>query len=235
MSSHLHARVRFNTGPVLPEGDLANWQIIEPWLRDVGNYEHHCFVSWPHTRNVEISECARTVRDAIESRLSESFVNPKVFLDEKGINVGDQWDPVLRKALCRSMSMVAICAPVYFRSEHYWCGLEWASMHELGQKRLPKVDYSPIIALMVRVPDPLPWPAGKIQFIDVSRVTIKGRKYFSTDEFRTKIDSVVRRIEEIAEGLWKNEAISNCEMYQFPEVSAFANYAAPAQSFPLVS
>lgn len=214
---------------------MANWQIIEPWLHDVGNYEYHCFISWPHTRNNEISECARTVKEAIESRLAESFVNPKVFLDETGIRGGDQWDPTLRKALCRSMSMVAICAPVYFRTEHYWCGLEWASMDQLGRRRLPDVTYAPIIPLMVRVPDPLPWAAGKIQFIDVSRVTIKGRKYFRTDEFRTKIDSVVRRIEEIAVGLWENEAVANCEIFQFPTVSAFANYLAPTQSFPLVS
>ena len=161
----------------------------------MGNYEHHCFISWPHTKNVDIADCARTVKAAIESRLSESFVTSKVFLDESGLQGGDQWDPALRRALCRSMSMIAICAPVYFRSEHHWCGLEWASMYQLGQARLPNVTYVPIIPLMVRVPDPLPWGAGKIQFIDVSRVTIKGRKYFRTDEFRTKIDLVVKRIE----------------------------------------
>jgi hypothetical protein len=214
---------------------LPNWQIIEPWLRDVGSYEYHCFISWPHTKNVDIADCARTVKAAIESRLSESFVAPKVFLDESGLRGGDQWDPALRKALCRSMSMIAICAPVYFRSEHYWCGLEWASMYQLGQARLPNVTYVPIIPLMVRVPDPLPWGAGKIQFVDVSRVTIKGRKYFRTDEFRTKIDLVVKRIEEIAEGLWQNRAVANCDLFQFPTVSAFSNYTVSAQSFPLVS
>src|SRR5271156_6624019 len=119
------------------EGNLPDWQIIEPWLRNEGNYRYHCFVSWPHTKNVEIADCARKVRDSIYSKLGISFVAPEVFLDEEGIQVGDEWNPTLRKALCCSMSMVAICAPVYFRAEHHWCGLEWASMYQLGQSRLP--------------------------------------------------------------------------------------------------
>jgi hypothetical protein len=230
-----HALSGLNLGPPhLPEESLPDWQIIEPWLRDVGKYEHHCFISWPHTQNVDIADCARMVKAKIESRLGESFVSPKVYIDSS-LEGGDRWNPALRSALCRSMSMIAICAPVYFRSEHLWCGLEWASMYQLGERRLPNVNYVPIIPLMVRVPDPLPWNAQTIQFIDVSRVTVKGRKYYGTDEFRTKIDLVVKRIEKIAEGLWQNQAVAACDLFQFPTVSAFAAYTASPQSFPLVS
>jgi hypothetical protein len=207
----------------------------DTWLREEGKYENHCFVSWPHTNNFEIADCARRVKIAIESGLGATFAQPRVFLDESGIQGGDDWKRKLRSMLCGSMSMVAICAPIYFRTEHHWCGLEWASMAKLGDCRLPNVTYTTIIPLMVRKSEPLPWTENKIQYIDVSRVTLMGPRYFSTKEFRNKVNGVVDRIETIAEELWQGKVRADCDLFQFPTQSAFARYSAPAQPFPIVS
>jgi hypothetical protein len=109
---------------------------IEQWLQEAG-YEYHCFISWPHTENKEITDCARHIRDAITNDLALSVPEPRVFLDETAIVAGNEWPLSLRNALCKSIAMVAICAPIYYHPAHEWCGLEWAAMAMLGQRRLP--------------------------------------------------------------------------------------------------
>jgi hypothetical protein len=214
---------------------MAITEEMENWLREEGKYQNHCFVSWPHTDNLVITDCARKVKSAIESGLGATFDDPRVFLDESDIQGGDDWERRLRSMLCGSMSMVAICAPIYFKPKHHWCGLEWASMAKLGDCRLPSCTYTTIIPLMVRESKPLPWASAKIQHIDVSRSALVGPRYFSSMEFRTKINEIVDRIETIAEELWRRKARAECDLFEFPTQSAFAQYSAPAQPFPIVS
>ena len=206
---------------------------IDQWLRQ--SYENHCFISWPHTINPDITECARAVRKAILEGLATSFNDPQVFLDERAITGGADWEIKLRRALCKSMSMVAICAPIYYRPEHNWCGLEWAAMEHLSSTRLQGCDFKAIIPVMVRKSDPLPSVVSKIQYVDVSRMTLQGRRYFAYPEFCCKINEIVVRIEQIAEELWRCQRVADCDLFQFPAESAFLDYSAPAQRFPLVS
>ncbi|HEY6272509.1 MAG TPA: toll/interleukin-1 receptor domain-containing protein [Terriglobales bacterium] len=203
------------------------------WLRDT--YENHCFISWPHTQNPDITQCAQAVRKAIVGGLALSFHDPQVFLDESEITGGSAWEMQLRRALCKSMSMVAICSPMYYRPEHRWCGLEWAAMEHLSSTRLHGCDFKAIIPVLVRKSDPLPPIVSKIQYIDVSRVTLQGRRYFAYPEFRRKINDIVVRIEQIAEELWRGQRKADCDVFQFPTESAFSDYSDPAQRFPLVS
>jgi hypothetical protein len=151
---------------------------IENWLRGPGAYENHCFISWPHTINRDITECAQTIRDSIREVLATSFHEPTVFLDEIGITGGADWQLKLRRALCRSVSMVAICAPIYYRPEHNWCGLEWAAMEQLSSTRLRGHDFKTIIPVMVRKSDPLPSVVSRVQYIDLSKVQLQGRRYY---------------------------------------------------------
>jgi TIR domain len=206
---------------------------VDQWLRET--YEHHCFISWPHTINPDITECARAVRKAILEGLATSFHDPQVFLDETGIIGGADWEIRLRRALCKSMSMVAICAPIYYRPEHKWCGLEWAAMEHLSSTRLQGCDFKAIIPIMVRRSDPLPTVVSKIQHIDVSRMTLQGRRYFAYPEFRRKINEIVTRIEQIAEEIWRGQRKADCDLFQFPTESAFSDYIVTPQRFPLVS
>jgi hypothetical protein len=208
---------------------------VEKWLREEGAYENHCFVSWPHTINRDITECAQSIRRSILEELATSFHDPQVFLDDSEICCGTAWEMRLRRALCKSVSMVAICAPIYYRPEHQWCGLEWAAMEHLSSIRLPGRDLTAIIPVMVRRSDPLPSAISGVQYIDFSRVTIQGRRYFTFPEFRRKIHQIVTHIELVAEELWRNNSRANCDLFQFPSKSAFSDYTVPAQRFPLVN
>src|SRR6185295_11253799 len=108
----------------------------EQWLLNAG-YRYHCFISWPHIANdLYVTQCVRRVKAEIEQRLSLfNFSKPAVFIDETGIPGGAQWKRTLRSALCTSVTMVAICHPMYYHPQHEWCGLEWAAMALLGEQR----------------------------------------------------------------------------------------------------
>jgi hypothetical protein len=207
---------------------------VEKWLQDAG-YEYHCFISWAHTGNEDMTECARRVKDAIEKELSLFIPSPKVFLDEVGITGGADWRTTLMRALCKSIVMVAVCAPIYYHPSHKWCGQEWAAMDMLGQKRLPGEDFRLIIPIIVRMSDPLPVTVSEIQYIDFSRVTIRGRSYYRTIEFREKIRDIIDRIEQIALAIVRNQSKADCEQFQFPSEPAFSKYQEKSRPFPLRS
>ena len=64
--------------------------MLDNWLNDAG-YRYHCFISWAHTKNKEMTDCARKLKDAIEENMALDIPNPKVFLDESDIEGGDEW------------------------------------------------------------------------------------------------------------------------------------------------
>jgi|ERR1019366_415524 hypothetical protein len=208
---------------------------VEEWLRTEGGYEHHCFISWPHTIDSDITECARQVTRAITGRLAQLFAEPRVFLDETALQVGDTWEPRLKSALCKSMAMVAVCAPIYYHPKHKWCGLEWAAMDVLSNNRFPGQSSKAIFSLMIRMSEPLPPVISATQYIDISRVTILGRQYYKRTEFRETIAKIGNLIEKIAFELVDKQIKADCDSFQFPTESAFSDYGAPLQGPPLVS
>jgi hypothetical protein len=211
--------------PITPE--------IEKWLEEAG-YEYHCFISYPRIKNNELMECAERVKESIEADLALSIAAPRVFLDQ-GMTVGTDWEMRLRRALCKSLSMVALCSPIYYHPAHKWCGLEWTAMLGLETQRLQGADFHAIIPLIVRDPKNLPESVSRIQFIDISRLTIAGRRYYNTQEFRKHIQEVTSRISQAALAIAGNRASTNCGQFQFPPTSVFDDYQPIIQSAPFRS
>lgn len=204
---------------------------VQQWLRRAG-FEHYCFISWPHTENRDITDCAQYIRNEIVGRLSDSIPQPSVFLDKKNITGGAVWPIELRQALCRSITMVAICAPIYYHPVHYWCGLEWAAMDLLNTRRVGEAEFHSIIPVMVRGGDELPEPVSRLHYIDVSGVITAGRRYFSTRDFRLRLGEIVQRIESVANKLAEKKTIAGCDEFEFPKESAFSGYTKSRQPFP---
>lgn len=202
------------------------------WLEHAG-YKHYCFVSWPRTDNREITDCAENIRDGIAGRLSVFVPDPSVYLDRKYLTGGAKWPDVLKGELCRSITMVAICAPIYYHPKHLWCGLEWAAMDVLNNQRIPGCEFHSIIPVMVRKSDTLPAAVSQLQYVDVSGVFTTGRRYFKTKEFRQKLGEIVERIERVADALAIKNAITGCDEFNFPKKSAFSKFGKVPQPFPL--
>jgi hypothetical protein len=208
--------------PITPE--------VERWLKEAG-YEYHCFISYPKIRDPSLNECAVQVREAILRELRLYIPEPKVFLDVE-MNVGIDWERKLRKALCGSVVMVAICAGIYYHPSHKWCGLEWAAMESLGQRRLPDNELRTIIPLMFRVETTIPSAVSKIQYIDISRSTLSGRGSYTSVAFKQHIIQVVGHIGKVAKAIVQNQAVTDCSQFEFPDESAFVDWYPADQAFP---
>lgn len=203
---------------------------LERWLKDAG-YEYYCFVSWPHTGQ-DMANRARKIKDRIEDLLALDIPDPGVFFDTSEILVGADWRRQVPKALCRSIAMVSICAPIYFHPSHWWCRLEWAAMDMLSQKRLPNADFKAIIPVLIKRDHPLPSEVEEIQYIDLSGLMVSRFSYHRTNEFEQKMREIVKRIEQIARMLADNQCEADCEQFSLPETPAFGDYQNPPQPFP---
>lgn len=203
---------------------------IEQWLKEAG-YDYHCFISYPRVDGHPINECAVRVKEAILQELKLSCHEPRVFLDVD-MPSGTKWEMKMKRALCGSLVMIAICAGIYYHPAHKWCGLEWAAMDSLNQTRLPGHDLETIIPLMIRVETPIPAAVSRIQFIDISRATLLGRNYYRTKEFRMHIKRVTGHIEKVAEAVALIGARTDCNHFEFPSESAFTDWYPADQAFP---
>ena len=204
---------------------------VDAWLRGAG-YQHHCFISWAHTINLEMTSCARELKSSIEQELALSIPTPSIFLDETGIPPGADWPEHLRQALCHSLMLVAVCVPIYYHPNHKWCGLEWATMDTLGQRRLEGQGFTAIVPLLFRRSETLPSAVEKLQYIDVSRQQIQRRRYYTTQEFRGVTLKIIERIEAVAKVFAERKVLPDCATFTFPTTSAFADYAVPHQAPP---
>lgn len=95
-----------------------------------GDYQYDVFLSyrreWPALDWVQNHFAWRLERLLGEFLPPEH--PPKVFVDTKEIETGQEWPLVLREALKNSRCLVAVWSPEYFRSP--WCVAELGSMLE---------------------------------------------------------------------------------------------------------
>jgi len=206
---------------------------IDMWLKDAG-YEYQCFISYPNVGDVIITKCVEKLKDDIQNGLKPLQIHaPEVFLDKKDVNSGEEWEKSMPDALCRSLVLVAVCAPAYFDPRHKWCGIEWNTMKELTLKRLPSSNFHGIIPIIFREPENLPDSVKSLQcHHNMSRLFTSGTNYFRTNEYRIIIKEIVSMVEDIAIKLYENQVQADCEQFQFAAESAFCDYHAQPQPMP---
>ena len=203
----------------------------EQWLRDAG-YEYYCFVSYPKIHQ-DMRRFALGVKEAIEKQLAASVQAPRVFVDDKNIPRGTDWEAIVQRALCRSVVMVALCLGAYYRSAHKWCGLEWAAMEQLGARRLRGSMLRPIMPVMLRLEMPIPHAVLKTQYVKMPAASLTWDKYCATVEFKRNIRDIVDYIGDVAEAIATNQAgAGHCREFTFPKESAFVGWRAAKQEFP---
>lgn len=204
---------------------------LQSWMASAG-YEYHSFVSWPHVPNSEVRDCAERLRDRILESLAPYVAQPRVFLDTTSIPPGDDWRRRIEAVMCRSLTMVAICAPMYYHPDHRWCGQEWAAMEELGRCRLGDLGSASVVPLIFRRRGSLPQAVERHQYIDISGQEVRGPAYYRTQEFRRVIVSVVETVLDVAELLREHNSRPGCEDFTLPDQSAFDDYVPPPQPSP---
>ncbi|MGA7409153.1 MAG: toll/interleukin-1 receptor domain-containing protein [Bryobacteraceae bacterium] len=206
---------------------------VRNWLNE-GGFENLCFISYPHVRSGSgLKDFASRIRESLLEELELAGANPNVFIDHS-IPPGSEWPRHLKENLGQSVAMVAILAPLYFTEDHGWCGKEWAAMTALGQARHPNSAIKPIIPVLFRETS-IPAGAGEVQYVDLSRVSISGRRYYSTEDFRRKVLGITGQVLEIARHLYLNRSRAS-DGINFPILSPFqmrGPMIEPAQPPPL--
>src|SRR6267142_1104584 len=205
---------------------LSMTEEVRKWLKSKG-FHNHCFISYPRARYGKSStEFAERVRENILEELEQAGVTEPIIYIDKTIAPGVEWPQDLQDNLSCSVSMIAILSELYFTVDHPWCGREWAAMETLGKLRHPNLPAKPIIPVLyrgIKLPDNL----GRLEYVDLSRISISGRRYYSTKEFRRSIGEITQQIIQIATNLY--QAGFSVIPIEFPEGSPFGG---PGSSNP---
>lgn len=210
---------------------------VDNWLRreDGGGNKHCVFLSYPRNHDSETTRCARTIARAIRAKLGDyRGLEPcdRVFVDEECIRQGT-WQPQIERALCQSMVMIAVCAPIYYDRDKPFCGREFNSMSLVGQHRLAPT----IVPVLVRKSKrcPLPRAISELQYIDVVAETLNCRDYHRRPPFLTKMNILFDRVVDVANQLYDSRARAHPSPNEFRigEESAFDDYDLPDESMPL--
>lgn len=116
-----------------PEGSEAD---LNRWLRGEGGYKYACFISWASKAGSHAKNAAHALKKRLTAELElEGWSDGGVYLAETDNEPGEDWYARMTDALCRSVTVVAICTPDYYESEH--CRREWAGMAQLESSTCP--------------------------------------------------------------------------------------------------
>jgi len=206
---------------------------VGAWLLNNG-YQNLCFVSYPHTGETAMTDFAARVQMELQIELRYQVPNASVFIDHECIPPGAIWPAHLKLNLARSLTMVAILSQIYFSDYHSWCGKEWAAMENLGGARFPGSTVQPIIPVLFRK-TVIPLAATSKQYIDLSRNSVLGKRFFTTATFRSAIQRIVGQIENLAFLAYENKSGASQDQCVWPELSPFGGAAAPSTPPPLLS
>jgi hypothetical protein len=198
---------------------------IKQWLSSNG-FTNYCFISYAHTGETEMTAFAKRIQNAVESELKYQVPTPGVFLAAEHTPPGNIWTDHLKNNLSSSVAMIAIISQIYFSEEHAWCGREWAAMSQLGSARFPGSSVQPIIPVLFRNTN-FPPIVGLRQFVDLSRNQLLGRRYFSTTEFRSAIQTIVKQIEAISQLIYANRCRAVADNFDWPDSSPFIDCSTP--------
>lgn len=103
----------------------------------IAGFHHYTFVSYANT-DAQMKAFAQKFQRDLENRLRQTLPvlaasKQLAFLDNQ-LKPGTFWEQELGNALCHSLTLTALCIPMYANSD--WCGREWQAMKNLGQTRI---------------------------------------------------------------------------------------------------
>jgi FxsC-like protein len=137
--------------------------------------EYEFFFSYPrpHTREAKkatIEPYLQRFFDDLSDEVGEQLgLDPFIvgFLDEEGIDLGDEWEKKVADALQVSKTMVCTYSPTYFN--RLYCGKEWKAFYDRCQQAVQQGNYAsmpPLIKPVLWMPLlELPQVVAKLQYL----------------------------------------------------------------------
>lgn len=162
-------------------------------LRERG-YKFHVFISWPSMIQEQGRKLVEQLYESLVDRFRD-YNGGEVFLDRKRLGAGYDWDPELRKSLCRSGVTIAILVPSYFDSPY--CRTEWHITETLQKSRLPEgTSATCFVPLLLKQGIPLPEELKKlVHDPSFGQVLSYGRDPKKHPKWHSAVNALVDRIE----------------------------------------
>jgi len=201
-------------------------------------FRYYSFISYPGNDD-SLSRFAKRFHSGLESILRLNLPSCQkgnggkyAFLDKVSLAEGSPWEQGLGDALCKSITMVALCVPMYSHPEHAWCGREWAGMEELGQKRLPNGPNSIFVVKLGELP--LHDDIARVQVYDLSNRWLQ--RLDGTTAFYRCLQAALHHAVKVSRAWLESHpdpargasgSASDCGKYRLPERSAFERPRTP--------
>jgi hypothetical protein len=213
------------------------------WL-DCAGFKYSCFISWSHDDRVEndpIADLVKRLKQRVEAELSRHGLPWRVYVD-KEVHLGAQWLPQMMEALCRSLTMVAICCPHYYQSKD--CGREWGLMEQISTRRLGKKAevIVPLIwqaarsgeTIGIRPEEEYPEAVRRYQYRDLTRVRMWSRDFHRHKEFDRIVAAIVSSVRRVGLAMEQQSVpAGRCRRLELPK-SVFSDYVQAAQEYPFL-
>jgi hypothetical protein len=203
--------------------DEINPLKLRNWL--AGNsYRYSVFVSWPSNRDPKVEKIVEKLKKEIEGDALNDGLPPHVFVSSE-IGVGEDWQGRLSRALCESLTLVAICGPEYYASD--WCGREWAGMETRGSGRIVPLVLKPWGGEKtdgLRQIEILPPQVQALEYRDLSRELLHHAAPWRSPKFKAILRDTMSKALEVATSLARAEEKPDCDRFSIPARSAFEEY-----------
>lgn len=180
-----------------------------------GEFRYHAYISYQRgdTTRRFVEPFVQDLQSALELYIPE----PQVYLDTQRISGSVAFNDAISTAICQSMTFIPILMPAYYLSEY--TGREWAAFESLDSRR-GLAPQSVIIPVMLREGGPVPPIVQTRMWFDVSQVALRSNMR-RTKEYRNVIETIARRIVELAKLLQERGIRADCLDFRLPEKSAF--------------
>lgn len=200
------------------------------WIIGSG-YRHFVFISYPRIpESKRLADFARHLRQELDGELRQHLRALGVFHDGR-LTVGDDWDAVLSRELCSSMTMVALCVPQYYDRCDGWCGYEWSTMQRLSDRRLAGRETGAILPILLKSPAFVPGAVRRAQFWDFSGPFNSTRPHAGRS-FRDLVAAIEAKVLAVAEKLAQAQALPLVAGEAVVRASPFDDWHAPTPPMP---
>jgi hypothetical protein len=184
---------------------------------------YSCFISYCHGQNELTKSFVKQLTSALESYL-EPYLDEPVYIDEKRLSPGYNYNEALAEAICNSICMIVIYSPKYER--HPYCLREFEGMKEIEANRRQLIGKTfpntkgMIIPIIFRgKPEDLP-PSIKDckHYCDFSRFTTASSEISKNPEYTAEIEKIAQLIYEHYKMIHDAgiDVCTQCETYHLP-------------------
>ena len=212
-------------------------------------FQYSCFISYRHGEGELLTRFIEELKKSLKSSL-EPYLTEGIFIDDR-LSAGYRYNEALARAICQSVCMIVVYAPIYERSSY--CLREFTAMQLLEEERFKALEeqlkakalegafppeFGLIIPILLRgkAEELPPRIRGHIHFCDFSKFTTASVEMTRHQEFVDKIEQIARYIYDVYESFQRAgwDPCSQCTSFRLPDEQKVQPWRTPVPAaFPL--